>query len=131
MLSGSNAHFTAVNAGSGKFDYWEINGERFDDAVVDYKVNGKTTAVAYFVDGGHSDANPVRPDREIDVRVDGDRLLLPEELRGKVEIYNPQGMMVKTQSVASDIIDISSLPAGVFLLTIYTSNELLTSKFTR
>ncbi len=80
MLSGSNAHFTAVNAGSGKFDYWEINGERFDDAVVDYKVNEKTTAVAYFVDGGH--------------------LLLPEELRGKVEIYNPQGMMVKTQSVA-------------------------------
>ncbi len=96
MLSGSNAHFTAVNAGSGKFDYWEINGERFDDAVVDYKVNEKTTAVAYFVDGGHSNANPVRPAREID----GDRLLLPEELRGKVEIYNPQGMMVKTQSVA-------------------------------
>ena len=100
-------------------------------AVFYFKVNGKTTAVAYFVDGGHSNANPVRPDREIDVRVDGDRLLLPEELRGKVEIYNPQGMMVKTQSVASDIIDISSLPAGVFLLTIDTSNELLTSKFTR
>jgi beta-glucanase (GH16 family) len=46
----------------------------------------------------------------------------------KVEVHNMTGVLVHTTTAVSNVIDITILPAGMYLLTIYSANKRLVKK---
>ena len=120
VFVGNPVRLAAVPVGDSKFQCWSINGEDYTDALMDFKVKDDiTVATAKFTEKVATriksmDSN-VKP---INVTIEGNYLVLPAEVKASAVIYAVDGRQVKRTGVVGDLINISDLPAGAYVLTL-------------
>lgn len=99
--------------------------------MIDFTVKDDvTTATAKFSGDIHNfvKAADSSIDR-IEVRVDGNYLVLPASVEASASIYAADGHLAKRTGVVGDRMNISDLPAGAYILSLNCQGKLQNAKF--
>lgn len=117
-LKGSNLKLVAVAAANEEFDCWEINGVPYSSSAIEYKVDGKTKAMAKFKTFTTRIKEISGNSPSLNIRVTQDTVNFSEPINGDVKIYSVNGVQVKSIFVISDHIDITDLMPGAYVITV-------------
>ena len=120
VFVGNTIRLAAVPVGKGEFQSWDINGKEYTDPIMDFKIKDDiTVATAQFNSGiatriQSKDSN-VQP---INVSIDGNYLILPNDIEASAAIYSIDGRLTKSLGVVGDRINIGDMPSGTYVLTL-------------
>lgn len=130
MLGGENLHLVAVPAANSSFRHWLVNGERYESAVVDYKVSSAIDAVAVFETQGSSKIESIGSlQNGLGITEENGFLLFDRKICGNVDLYNASGVKVYSSYVVSDKMDISALTTGVYITVVIEGASQYSYKF--
>lgn len=130
MLGGENLHLVAVPAANSSFKHWLINGERYESAVVDYKVSSSIDAVAVFETQGASKIESIGSLQSgLGITEENGFLLFDRKICGNVDIYNASGVKVYSSYVMSDKMDISAFTTGVYIAVVIEGTSQYSYRF--
>ncbi len=131
-LKGSNLKLVAVAAANEEFDCWEINGVPYSSSAIEYKVDGKTKAIAKFKTFTTRIKEVSDTSSSLNISVTKDAVNFSEPINGDVKIYSVNGIQVKSLFVISDHIDITDLMPGVYVITVDEKDgRIASTKFTK
>lgn len=131
VIKGQTIRFAAVPMEGYKCDYWEINGQIYQTDMIEYQItDDKTTAVAHFSSSISSIQDASSSSNTLNIQVADNLLIFPNHIEGMVTIYNSAGIMVKEIYMVSDNLNVSDLPAGVYILSLTDKNkQIFVTKF--
>ena len=109
--------------------YWSINGTHYETDMIEFQINGNTTAIACFEPTSGTDVKKTTIN-DMDIRIADQTIYFPETIEGTVNIYSTSGILEKSLFVVSDKMGIEDLRPGVYVLSLKTSKGVFSTKFT-
>ena len=131
VVVGHPVRLAAIPVGENKFVSWDINGKEYTDPMIDFTVKDDvTTATAKFSGDIHNFVKAADSSIDkIEVRVDGNYLVLPASVEASASIYAADGHLAKRTGVVGDRMNISDLPSGAYVLSLNCQGKLQNAKF--
>lgn len=128
-IVGNTIRLYAVPMEGYRCAYWNINGTHYETDMIEFQINGNTTAIACFEPTSGTDVKKTAIN-DMDIRIADQTIYFPETIEGTVNIYSTSGILEKSLFVVSDKMGIEDLRPGVYVLSLKTSKGVFSTKFT-
>lgn len=133
LFVGNPIRLAAIPVGNAEFVSWTINGKEYTEPLIDFTVKDDiNTATAKF---SGEIVNYIKAAEssigQINVRIEGNYLILPSELEGAACIYATDGRLVKRTGVVGDHLSIGDLPSGAYVLALTANGQRWNAEFVK
>lgn len=133
LFVGNPIRLAAIPVGKAEFVSWTVNGKEYTEPLIDFTVKDDiNTATAKF--SGEIVNHIKAADSnigQINVRIEGDYLILPSDTEGAACIYATDGRLVKRTGVIGDHLSIGDLPSGAYVLALTANGQRWNAQFVK